>query len=228
MRKIIFILLFSMFFSININTFADQKINDGEKFIYKITGKDGKSFTGKSAYHVSCSNGKIIYSYLYISDIEKFDVKTDENGKPIEIIYEAKGNIIKLIFNGLGKTNMKGYWHGNKLDKEGYFLKNVTLENALVIRTMDLNSKEKYVFDLLQIGEFPKLIAYRMYFQVIGEETITVKAGSFRCKKVIFSLCDWRGFFYKAYYYISDDQNKYIVKIDNVPMGGTSELIKVE
>jgi len=87
---------------------------------------------------------------------------------------------------------------------------------------------ERYEFDFLQYDKLPELDADRMYFQVIGEETVTVQAGTFKCRKILFSLSDWRGSFWQAYYYISDDSHRYIVKTENIPHGGAMELIQIK
>jgi len=67
-----------------------------------------------------------------------------------------------------------------------------------------------------------------MYFKVIGTTKVSVKAGTFNCKKILFSLTGYKGFFYKAYYYVTDDADRYIVKIENIPVNGSSELIAIE
>jgi hypothetical protein len=173
-------------------------------------------------------DGKTAFYYTFINEYSSWYVWTDSNAMPFKTIYENEDGKITLLFNHKGEAILQGIWKNRTIEKTKYFLPNVTLENALVVRTLDLESKEKHEFDQLQYDKLPQLDAYRMYFQVIGEETVTVRAGSFDCKKVLLSLSDWRGIFWQAYYYISNDSHRYIVKTLNVPDGGEMELIRIE
>lgn len=224
---IFFIFLFSIISSIFSNENNLQIIN-GETFIMKIIEKNGETYYGTNKYSIQSVDGKTTYYYSYVDKYDSWYVWTDSNGIPFKIIYENEYGKITLLFNHEGKVTMQGSWKNEVIEKIKYFLPNVTLENTLVIRSLNLESNEKYEFDLLQYDKLPELDAYRMYFQVVGEETVTVKAGTFHCKKVLFSLSDWRGIFWQAYYYVSNDSHRYIVKTLNVPDGGAMELIRIE
>lgn len=67
-----------------------------------------------------------------------------------------------------------------------------------------------------------------MYFQVLNEEIVKVPAGTFKCKKILFSLADWRGNFYKSYHYITNDVHHYLIKMVNMPTGAKTELISIK
>jgi hypothetical protein len=221
------ILLFSAIPSL-LSAENNLQIINGETLIMQIREKNGETYLGTNTYSIQNADGKTTYYYLYTDKYDSWYVWTDGNAIPFKIIYENKDGKITLLFNHKGKVIMQGSWKNRTIEKTKYFLPNVTLENALVIRSLNLESNEKYEFDLLQYDKLPELEAYRMYFQVVGEETVTVKAGRFYCKKVLFSLSDWRGIFWQSYYYVSDDSNRYIVKTLNVPDGGAMELIRIE
>ena len=147
---------------------------------------------------------------------------------PVQCKYSSNNTKIIFDFNKNGNIWVNGLWNMKKINKSGVFMNNVTIENALVVRNLNFTNNEKYIFDLIQIDKLPKLKAFRMYFKVIDNEMINVKAGVFKTKKVLFTLTDWRNVFYKAYYYISDDEHRYIVKIINIPVGGETELLSIE
>ena len=143
-------------------------------------------------------------------------------------VYYVKLCKMQLDFDGKGGVILTGYWNGKKIEQKNEFMKNVTLENALVVRTLELDNFDEYIFDLLQTSKFPSLESYKMYFKVLGEETVGVKAGTFNCKKILFSIKGWKGIFYKAYYFVSNDEHRYLVKIENMPRGGSTELVSIE
>jgi len=214
------------------------RIRNGEKLIYRIKYK-GKEYIQTIEYKTILKNKKQYFyyeSYGPFSQLgpnkhvgsHKWEVLTDRNGIPRKINFFAGKDAVKMVFNGKGNVNVIINWEGKFVKKSKRFKKNVTLENALVVRTLDLSRKNKYIFDLLQLREMPDLEAYEMFFKVIGNKTVTVKAGTFRCKKILFSLTGFRGAFYKAYYYVTDDEHRYTVKIDNVPMNGSTELINIK
>ena len=205
----------------------DLIIEDGEKFIFNVTTGKGETYTSENQFHVKKVNDYILYSYTNEDEYEKWVVETAENGVPTTIEFFTKGNETALTFHGNGDAEIHGFWSGKEINEKGSYSANVSLENALIVRTLDYSSKEKYAFDLLQTSKLPRLVAFPMYFKVLGKEEITVPAGTFSCVKVQFSLTDMRGLFYKAYYYISDDTHRYIVKIHNVPMGGETELVSI-
>lgn len=205
----------------------DLIIENGETMIYKIQNKDGSTYTSKTTYFVSELNNETIYSYRNQDDLEIWDVTTDINAFPKEINFATRGNQIKLVFNDTGEVKMSGVWNGEIVEQTGQFDKNITLENAMVVRTLDLDSRKRYVFDLLQTDKFPELKSFKMYFKVIGDESVAVNAGTFDCKKVLFTIKGLGRLFYKAEYYISNDKHRYIVKIENMPMNCDTELEQI-
>ena len=219
-----------LYFCLSVSFIYAENLNvyNGEKFIYEVTNSEDEVFNTTTTYFVKQENGEKLYSYTNKDKYETWNVTTDVQGVPKNITYQAYGNTLTLDFEGTGDVTMQGYYGGEQIDKTGNFAANVSLENALILRTMDLDKGNKYVFDLLQTDKFPELKAYKMYFKVLGTETVQVEAGEFECKKVLFSLTGFRGLFYKAYYYVTDDENKYLVKMENMPKGGSSELISVQ
>ena len=202
-------------------------INNDEIFVYSNIFSDDSEEPGRTRYF-AVPGDESFFGYIHSDSRSEWRVYSDEKGFPTEISYSASDNALFFEFDGSGNVRMHGVWDEKTVDITKKFKNNVTLENAAVVRTLDFDSGDKYVFDLLQTDKLPRLIAYRMYFKVLGTETVTVKAGTFRCRKILFTLTDWRTLFYKAYYYITDDDKRCIVKIDNVPEGGSSELISIE
>lgn len=229
MRKFL-LLLIMVLLSSNV-VLAGLEIKGEEKFIYQVT--DGKiQYQEEVIYQNSTFEGKNAISYVNIAKkgnekLYEWNVVTDAQASPFKIDYYEGNSEVNMVFDGEGRVKMTGNWKDEQLNLTNNFKKNVTLENALILRNLNLDSNKKYVFDLLQREELPKLKAYEMYFKVVGNKTVTVSAGTFDCKKVLFSLTDWRGFFYKAYYYVTNDNHRYIVKIENSPKDVDSELISI-
>jgi len=207
-----------------------EKLNltDGDTFVFKVKNQQGDVFESTTEYRVDSMPEGLQYGYTNSDKFEKWEVNVNQDAVPSTIVYTSKGNTMELNFDGKGSVQMTGLFAGKQINVTGFFSPSVSLENALILRTRQLKEGEQYVFDLLQTSEFPALKAYEMYFKVAGSQTITVQAGTFQCKKVLFSLKGWRGLFYKAYYYVSDDKHRYLVKMENIPMGGWSELIRIE
>lgn len=202
-------------------------IIDGETMVHRITNNSaGSNYKTVTTYLVSELNGEVVYSYHNQDEFYSWDVCTDRNALPRSIVFSTNGNEMELFFDN-GRVHLTGTWEGEIINESVDFNDTVTLENDLVARTLDLNSMKKHVFSLLQTNNFPQLKSFQMYFKVLGEETVNVPAGTFNCKKVCFSFDGVSGLFYKAYYYISDDEHHYIVKIENMPMKCTTELEKI-
>jgi len=135
-------------------------------------------------------------------------------------------NDISFNIDKNGQVCLKGVWNGVQCNTTKKFPNDVVIENSMLVRKIDFSSNEKVVFDLIKMDKMPDLKSHEMFFQVIGDETVKVPAGTFKCKKILFSLTGIKGMFFKAYYYISNDKNRYIVKIDNLPVGGCTELFE--
>lgn len=232
MKHFILVSLIVLFHCVYVSTaFSGEnklKIKDGEILNLEITTKDNERFIAQTTYGVIEKNGNLFFSYVNKDNRSLWEVETDAKAFPIKIKYSKKGNKMQLDFDGKGGVILTGYWNGKKIEQKNEFMKNVTLENALVVRTLELDNFDEYIFDLLQTSKFPSLESYKMYFKVLGEETVGVKAGTFNCKKILFSIKGWKGIFYKAYYFVSNDEHRYLVKIENMPRGGSTELISIE
>lgn len=214
-----------------------RRIVDGEVLNYQVS-IEGKVFRESMEFQHPIGSALSAQLYKSIGDYtseeiyapggkHQWDVETDRNGKPKKIAFEAGENHVSFEFTPEGNVKMQGDWNGKVIQAAKQFKNEVTAENILYLRTRDFSRKKKYVFSLLQLRELPDLKAYPMYFQLVGKETVTVKAGTFKCLKVRFSLTGLKGFMYKAYFYISDDDNRTIVKINNVPKGGSMELVEI-
>lgn len=206
----------------------ELRINDSETLIYEITDENNNMSMAVCKYKVQMEYGKKLFSYTHTHNNEIWKVLTDTRANPLHIVYINGNNRMTLLFDKPGRVVLQGYWEDKQMNKTRLFSTPVTLENALKARTLDLSTDQKQKINLLQTDKFPDLEPYEMYFKVIGEENLTVKAGIFTCKKVLFTLKGWRGMFFKAYYYISDDAHRYLVKMENIPRNGCSELVKIE
>jgi hypothetical protein len=218
-------LLFLLHYTVSVS--ADPfSLQSGERLEFSIQGASGEKYTSASQYSDTIINGARYFRYVNSDKYAHWDVIADTNGSPLNIAYQTNGNTMNLSFDGLGKVTMDGFWNGKKTEQKGIFQRNVTLENAFILRTMEFTIGAEREFTLLQTDKFPELSAYTMFFKVLGNETIKVAAGAYSCKKVLFSIRGWRGLFYKSYYYVSDDAYRHLVKMTNVPLGGWSELVK--
>lgn len=212
---------------ISAQEFNFDKLN-GKSFVYKIKESMAVEYNCTTSYKWEVIGGVKYCNYITIGKNEIWDVTTDLNGKPLKICYKKAKDSLKLDFKTNGQVIMKGIWENKKVYESKTFSDNVSLENVLLLQTMDFNNRDKYVFDLIQYDKFPKLVAYRMYFKVTGEQDVTTSAGKFKCKTVDFSLTDLRGLFYTAYYWVSDSPEHTMVKIDNIPaMMGKTELVEI-
>jgi hypothetical protein len=203
-------------------------ISFDEVLVFRVHPGHGEPYIVKTIYKSTENNGSFNHSYMHYDKDMSFDVMTYGNALPSRVIVTGVNLRAAYMFDGSGSVKMELKNDKGTVEKTGKFTPNVTVENALVARTLDLTSTGKHEFDLLQCGELPELIAYHMYFKVMGEETVSVEAGTFNCKKVLFSLAGWKGMFYKAYYYISNDEHRYLVKMKNMPTGGSTELIQIQ
>lgn len=204
------------------------KIDEGEQFTYKIDFKNGSSSISNCRYTTIESEGQRYLHYTNgDNEGEQWDVTTDLKGFPKQIVYSVMQNTVKLKFDGIGGVAEYGTWNGQAICGVQKFTPNASLEINLVLRTLDLTNKNKYIINVIQKDKLPELVVYPMYFQVIQDETVKVEAGTFKCKKILFSLADWRGVFYKSYHYITNDAHHYWVKMENMPPGANAELIAI-
>jgi hypothetical protein len=108
----------------------------------------------------------------------------DARGVPSRISYRSREGEMTFTFAGNGK----------RVDEKLRLLPNATAENMLALRSLRLEDGGAYEFDLIQTDKLPRLEAYRMCFQLVGKEEVTVPAGTFRCLTLRFSFRDWRRF----------------------------------
>jgi len=203
-------------------------VKEGHRMVYEITFKNSEKFYGEFKFNLIEQNQKKFNHYLYVDKNEKWDVTTTEIGIPVKVIHTLHGNLIEFYFSEDGRVKMIGKFNNESIQEERTFKPGITVENIMVLKNLDFNSTENYNFDLIQTLEYPKLIAYPMYFRIVGNQKVCVKAGEFNCKKILFSLSDMRGLFFRAYYYVTDDLERNIVKIENMPISGKTELISIE
>jgi hypothetical protein len=221
------LILFNLFLA-TAYTAPVLSIPEKEILIYKVIPKHGEAYSSKTIYTSESKDNILFYSYVHLDKKVTFDVRTHRNGIPERIIWNNADTNASFSFDGTGVVKLLLHDKEGLTEKSDKFMPNVSVENALIARTLDLDSKDKYEFDLIQCDKLPELTAYRMFFQVMEEETVKVEAGTFNCKKVLFSRSGWTGMFYKAYYYISNDEHRYLIKMENMPEGGASELIKIQ
>ncbi|MBN2526257.1 MAG: DUF3108 domain-containing protein [Deltaproteobacteria bacterium] len=203
-------------------------IQNGETHTVRVTKEDGATYTGVTSYKVAQTSHGQTLSYIYRDKTAQWQVTANAKGHPSHVSYRSRNGQMRFDFDGIGNVTASGTWNQKPIRKKTRFSPNVTAENMLILSALPLEDDTVYEFDLLQMDALPKLKAYPMSFQLEGHETVTVKAGTFRCHKVRFTFSDWRRFFWKAFYYVTDDKRHMVVKIENIPDGGSTELVNVE
>lgn len=203
-------------------------IRNGETHTVLIKNEDGASYTGVTRFRVTRGNRGRSISYVHKDKTAQWQVAADTKGIPSRITYHATAGKVRFDFDGTGAVTASGTWNQQPLHEKNRFSPNVTAENMLVLRSLPLIDDTTYEFDLLQMDALPRLKAYPMSFKREGRTTVTVPAGTFRCLKVRFTFSDWRRFFWKAFYYITDDEQRMVVKIENIPDGGSTALVNSE
>jgi hypothetical protein len=221
-----FVYLFSHFIS-----FA--AISDTEHLLYAIK-INGKSYQEKMVVHhskdlmqyESCGNYTDPRIYEH-GGRHCWDVVSTSDGKPRLINYHAGPNSMQMTFEKNGFFEMKGFWDGKKCFQRKSFDNQVYVEITGLVRKMDLNRKTPIPFDLIRITRFPVLKSHDLFFQILHDIVIDVPAGRFNCKKVMLTASGYKGFFFKAFFYVTTDKHQIIVRVDNVPIGGMTQLIEV-
>ena len=203
-------------------------IRNGETHTLLIKNGDGVSYTGMTRYQVMPTGRGQTLSYAYRDKTAQWQVTANTKGRPSRISYKTKGGKVLFDFDGSGNVTASGIWNQQSVHEKARFSPNVTAENMLVLRSLPFNDDTTYEFDLIQTDALPKLKAYPMSFRLEGRTTVTVPSGTFRCLRVRFTFGDWRRLFWKAFYYITDDERRMVVKIDNLPNDGSTELVKFE
>ena len=232
-KRLLFVLMFTQFMIISSECVnADFIFNGSEELTY-IIHLNGKSYIEKTKASFVDDQLSYISEGNYVSPKvwekggpHQWDVKILKNGQPYLIQYSVAENVVRWSFDGKGRVCMNGIWDSNTCHDCKQFDTYVTVETNYLIRHVNFVNNEQYIFNLIQLSELPKFKTYIMYFQWVGDEVVQVEAGEFHCKKILFSLKGFKGFFFKSFFYISNDAHRYIVKIDNLPINGTTELIK--
>ena len=203
--------------------FSQFTVKDGESFVYRTALKEGAVVEAKCTYS-TVPNG---YSYKYSCPSEQWDVVTDKSAKPVKISHTLEGNEMNFTYSG-NTVSLQGMWNGTAVDAAESFNGFVTGENALLLRAHDFDAEKSFSFYLLQPDRYPEIKAFKMMFKWEGSEEVTVPAGTFKCRKIKFTLSGAGSLMFSAYYYITDDDRRIIVKSENMPVGGKSELISIE
>jgi len=203
--------------------FAELSIKNGESFRYTETEKNG------SAVHTSCTytGDDATFAYTYRSPSNVWAVLTDKSGRPLTISHTLAGNELNFVYKGTS-VKMTGLWNGTRVDEQKDFPGMVTGENALLLRAHDFDAQKSFSFFLVQPDKYPKLAAFKMTFTWVGSESVTVPAGNFSCRKIRFTLAGAGSVLYNAWYYITDDNRRIIVKSENMPVNGSCVLEKIE
>jgi len=156
-----------------------------------------------------------------------WDVLSTSNGNPRLIEYHVGPNNMKMTFSKKGLLKIKGFWGGKKCTNQKIFDNKVYVEISSLIRTMDLKQSTPLKFELVRLPELPLIKTHDLYLQVIDNIKIKVPAGQFLCKKILLSASGYKGLFFKAYIYVSNDERQLPVKIENLPIGGETELVEM-
>jgi hypothetical protein len=205
------------------------KGDDESVCVYQIKLKNRETYKANMRYSRTEIDGQESLSYTSCDKFDHWSVVARNDGYPREIRHNAlNGNFdFSFTFGESGNVDMNGSWKGEESSRKGTFSKRVSLENAMILRRLDLTIGMKHTFDLIQHSSYPNLSALPMYFSPIGIEEVEVPAGKFSCCKVLFSIDDVRGAFFRAYYFVSVDGYQDIIKCVNVPVGGGYELVSI-
>lgn len=202
---------------------ARPRISGGEIFYYTETMGDKRVRESNCFYSVNESG----YEYFYQAPGEQWLVRTDTRARPLGITHRIEGN--ELVFDYSDTSvRMKGMWKGTSVADTQSYPSFVTGENALLLRTHDFDAEKSFSFLLMQPDGYPKQKVLRMKFTWVGNETVTVPAGTFDCRKICFSMDGAASLLFRAHYYISNDERQIIVKSDNMPLKGSTQLVKIE
>ncbi|MDA3900333.1 MAG: DUF3108 domain-containing protein [Spirochaetes bacterium] len=211
----------TVFMLISFEIFGELLVNDGETFTYVTTLN--KTTEQNSCTYRNTNNG---YTYIYTSANESWQVKTYRSGRPQTVKHNIRGNELSFVYNA-NSVSISGIWAGDAINNEKRYDRLVTSENALLLRTHDFTKNPEMVFEMQQPDYYPLLETMTMQYIYEGTETVTVPAGTFECKKIRFTLTGIKKMFFSAYYYITDDARQIIVKTENMPRNGKSELVKI-
>jgi hypothetical protein len=222
----IFVTLFS-----HLVSFA--AVSETEHLLYAIK-LDGKNYKERMVVHHS----EDLIQYESCGDytdpriFEKggrhcWDVVSTRDGQPRLIDYQAGPNSMHMTFEKNGLFEMKGFWDGIQCHKKRDFDNPVYVEIMGLVRTMDLKQKAPIRFDFIRITQFPMVKVHYLYLQMLHDVMIDVPAGRFNCKKIMLSVSGYKGFFFKAYFYVTTDKRQLIVRVENIPIGGMTQLIEV-
>lgn len=202
-------------------------VRNGETFDYirKSTQNSSENVRFKMAFSVKTEGAETHYLYENKHPDGRWLVRTRKDGTPVETNLIREREKYRVQFSPDGRLTVKGVWDGKQQEYKARFDPNATLENLMLLRTLPLQPGAKYSFQQFRPDKLPKLVPYKMYYQVVGEKTVTVKAGTFRCKEVLFTCKSslYRRF-YKSYFYVSDDSHRYFVKEINPSRGFEVEL----
>jgi len=212
---------------------AFAAISETEHLRYAVK-IDGKNYTEKMVIHY----GKEFIKYTSCGDYTDpeiyepggyhcWNIVSTSDFKPLTIDYYAGPNKMLMTFTKEGHFTMNGIWDGKKLQKNKIFHSQAYVEITGLVRTMDLNKKFPAAFDLIRITQFPGLKRHCLKFKTLEDVVVDVPAGRFNCKKLLLTPTGYKKFFYKAYFYVTTDKRQLVVKVENVPIGGMSELIEV-
>jgi len=216
-----------------ISSSAIARITGTEYLIYKIH-INGKYYKEHVVSHLSNdllqyeSCGGYTSPKVYAPGGEHcWDVLSTSTGQPRLIEYKIGPNNMHMAFSKNGHFEMKGFWEGKKSSTKRVFDNKVYVELPSLLRTMDLNQSAPVKFELIRLPELPFIKTHDLFVQVMGYKKVKVPAGHFSCKKILLSASGYKGLFFKAYIYLTHDERQLIVKIENLPIGGETELIEM-
>jgi len=225
-NMIVIVYLFSHFVS-----FA--AVSETEHLLYAIK-INGKNYKEKMVVHHSDdliqyeSCGDFTDPRIYEKGgYHCWDVVSTSDGQPLLIDYQAGPNNMHMTFEKNGRFEMKGVWDGSQCYKKLNFDNPVYVEITALVRTMNLKQKTPVSFDFIRITKFPIVKTHYLYFQTLHDVVIEVPAGRFNCKKIMLSAAGFKGYFFKAYFYVTTDKRQLIVRVENIPIGGMTQLIEV-
>ncbi len=205
-------------------------VRSGEVFTYlrKPVRQGVEEARFQMVFSVQKDSGQTLLEYRNEHPDGKWLVRTLEDGTPLQVDMSRGEDNLSIHFAQDGLINLKGKWNGRETLQQVRHDPKATVENLMLLRTLPFQNGSKHKFQLFRPDKLPKLVPYQMYYKVMGEKTVTVRAGTFRCKEILLT-CD--NFLYRrlyhSYFYVSDDANRYFVKEVNPSRGFEVELESV-
>lgn len=199
---------------------SDCRIVQAKSFTFRVAARHGQKLTARTRFLLLKKNGTVFWHYRHNRGEVCWNVTTDRMAKPLVVSYSDGLDFMHLDFRSREGMTIRGTWDGQAIERTASLPENLTAEICMPARMVCREDKETYTFKLLRSESFPELKTYEMRLKIVGTEVVRVPAGTFQCTKVKLSpVSPMLQPFYQGTLYISRDEYRYIVRMDNVPKG---------